>query len=167
MGNCQAIDNASLVVQHPCGRVDRLYWPVVAGEMMKMNPGHYVALLLTTTLYPPTTTTTNVSAATAVANSRVDDKSGNNSVRVTRIKLLRPTDSLVLGHAYRLIPSQEVMKGLWAKRYAKMKKHQSESVDQKKGRAVSGFDIAAAGSELERSKQVNFVNHAKEHPTFY
>ncbi|KAK3035822.1 hypothetical protein RJ639_034638 [Escallonia herrerae] len=152
MGNCQAIDNASLVVQHPCGRVDRLYWPVVAGEMMKMNPGHYVALLLTTTLYPPTTTITNIPAA--ATNSSVKDRNRNNSVRITRIKLLRPTDSLVLGHAYRLIPSQEVMKGLWAKRYAKMKKQQSESADQKKGSAVSEFDIAAAGSELERSKQV-------------
>ncbi|KAG5522896.1 hypothetical protein RHGRI_034893 [Rhododendron griersonianum] len=56
MGNCQAIDNASLVIQHPCGRADKLYSPVSANEVMKMNPGHYVAQLLTTT-------------ATATANS--------------------------------------------------------------------------------------------------
>lgn len=96
MGNCQAIDNASLVIQHPCGRVDQFYWPIAASEVMKMNPGHYVALLLTTTLYPSTTT----AAAAAASSSR------NNSVRVTRIKLLRPTDTLALGHAYRLITTQ-------------------------------------------------------------
>ncbi|KAG6425258.1 hypothetical protein SASPL_115685 [Salvia splendens] len=108
MGNCQAVDNASLVIQHPNGRVDKHYFPVSAAEIMKINPGHYVALLLlTTTLYsskqPSQATTTNA------------------PLRVTRIKLLRPTDTLLLGHVYRLVTSQEVMKGLWAKKQAKMK----------------------------------------------
>ncbi|GMQ10190.1 hypothetical protein CsSME_00053288 [Camellia sinensis var. sinensis] len=89
MGNCQAIDNATLAIQHPCGRVDKLYWPVNASEVMKMNPGHYVALLLTTT----TTTTTG-------------SHNSSNSVRITRIKLLRPTDTLILGQVYRLITTE-------------------------------------------------------------
>ncbi|WOH10523.1 hypothetical protein DCAR_0729992 [Daucus carota subsp. sativus] len=111
MGNCQAIDNASLAIQQPCGRVDKAYWPLPASYVMKTNPGYHVALLLTTTLYPPSTTTADSAP-----------------LRVTRIKLLRPTDTLVLGHTYRLVSSQEVMKGVWAKKHAKMqKKKQSEA----------------------------------------
>lgn len=109
MGNCQAIDNATLLIQHPSGRVDKLYWPVTANEIMKMNPGHYVALLLTTTtLCPPT----NPSSATASTAKKTDSATSNTSgtntmpVRITRIKLLKPTDTLVLGHVYRLITTQ-------------------------------------------------------------
>ncbi|KAL1566219.1 hypothetical protein AAHA92_01852 [Salvia divinorum] len=109
MGNCQAIDSATLVIQHPNGRADKLYSPVSANEIMRTNPGHHVALLLTTTLYS--------SAAAATAN--VNDK--NTPLRITRIKLLRPSDTLALGHVYRLVASKEVMKGLWAKKQAKMK----------------------------------------------
>ncbi|XP_009760005.1 uncharacterized protein LOC107814253 [Nicotiana tabacum] len=109
MGNCQTIDNADLLIQHPNGKVEKLYSAVTATQIMKMNPGHYVALLLTTTttMSPPsnkTTTNTNISP-----------------IRITRIKLLKPTDTLVLGHIYRLVTAQEVMKGLCAKKYAKQK----------------------------------------------
>ncbi|KAD6119038.1 hypothetical protein E3N88_10309 [Mikania micrantha] len=38
MGNCQAIDNASLVIQHPTGKVERLYSAISAAEVMKLNP---------------------------------------------------------------------------------------------------------------------------------
>ncbi|XP_057479960.1 uncharacterized protein LOC130767191 [Actinidia eriantha] len=121
MGNCQAIDNATLVIQHPCGRVEKLYWPVTANDIMKMNPGHYAALLLTTTTTTP---------ATSTATTNHHHHNNNNSVRITRIKLLRPTDTLILGQVYRLITTQEVMKGLWVKKYAKMKKGQLESGDK-------------------------------------
>ncbi|PWA94221.1 hypothetical protein CTI12_AA060340 [Artemisia annua] len=83
MGNCQAIDNASLVLQTQNDRAERYYAPVSAAEIMKLHPGHH-------------------------------------PLRVTRIKLLRPTDNLVLGHAYRLITNQEVMKGLKAKKNGKL-----------------------------------------------
>ncbi|KAL0335709.1 UNVERIFIED_CONTAM: hypothetical protein Sradi_4782800 [Sesamum radiatum] len=112
MGNCQAIDSATLVIQHPNGKVDKLYSPVAATEIMKMNPGHYVALLLTTTFYS--------SSSSAAAAAAAATNNSNIPLRVTRIKLLRPTDTLVLGHVYRLVTSQEVMKGLWAKKQAKM-----------------------------------------------
>lgn len=99
MGNChchcQAIDTATLVIQHPCGKSDKLFWPVCAGEVMKMNPGHYVALLISTTVCP----SSDGSRPSAAAP-------GSSSVRVTRIKLLRPTDTLVLGQVYRLITAQ-------------------------------------------------------------
>ncbi|KAL1810305.1 hypothetical protein ACET3Z_027295 [Daucus carota] len=122
MGNCQAIDNASLAIQQPCGRVDKAYWPLPASYVMKTNPGYHVALLLTTTLYPPSTTTADSAP-----------------LRVTRIKLLRPTDTLVLGHTYRLVSSQEVMKGVWAKKHAKMqRKKQSEASSEKEAINSSG-----------------------------
>nr|GLL18574.1 uncharacterized protein LOC109149302 isoform X4 [Ipomoea trifida] len=93
MGNCQAIDdNASLVIQHPGGRAEKHYWPLSATEIMNTNPGHYVALLLTTTA-----TTLNSSSSSSAAAS---------VQRITRIKLLKPTDTLVLGHVYRLVTAQ-------------------------------------------------------------
>ncbi|GAA0160441.1 hypothetical protein LIER_39043 [Lithospermum erythrorhizon] len=108
MGNCQAVDAAALVVQHPNGRLERMYWPVTASEVMKMNPGHYVSLIIP-----------------------LPNNDGGNSddktIRFTRVKLLRPSDTLVLGRAYRLVTTQEVMKVLRAKRDAKMKRNVSES----------------------------------------
>ncbi|CAI9264893.1 unnamed protein product [Lactuca saligna] len=113
MGNCQAIDNASLVIQHPNGRAERLYTNISAAEVMKLNPGHYVALLLTTTLYSsrPPTSTSDSNKQTATTNSQ--------PLRITRIKLLRATESLTVGHIYRLVTTQEVMKGLMAKKNGK------------------------------------------------
>lgn len=100
MGNCQAIDTATLVIQQPNGKVERLYWPVSASEVMKTNPGHYVALLISTTL------------CTSKDKENCSNKSDNNTtnvtnpVRLTRIKLLKPTDTLMLGQVYRLISAQ-------------------------------------------------------------
>lgn len=88
MGNCQAVDAAALVIQHPNGKIDRMYWPMTASEVMKMNPGHYVSLIIPLPI------------------SSSDDNSDDKTVRFTRVKLLRPTDTLVLGRAYRLVTTQ-------------------------------------------------------------
>ncbi|XP_075504053.1 uncharacterized protein LOC142541400 [Primulina tabacum] len=141
MGNCQAIDNASLVIQHPDGKVDNLYFPVSAQQIMKMNPGHYVAVLLTTITYSSTAT----AAGSAAANS-----TDNIPLRVTRIKLLRPTDTLVLGHVYRLVTAQEVMKGLRAKKQGPAEKH-GEMVSEK---SCSDFEHVIKRTELEMARQV-------------
>ncbi|CAK9169386.1 unnamed protein product [Ilex paraguariensis] len=153
MGNCQAIDNAALVIQHPSGREDKLYWPVTACEIMKMNPGHYVALLLSTTTLCPSSTT---AAAPSTNNSKnlTNNNINHHPVRITRIKLLRPTDTLVLGHAYRLITTEEVM---WAKKYAKMKKKQPESAEkQERMREKPGleFETARNSTEIDKTNQV-------------
>ncbi|KAK6128197.1 hypothetical protein DH2020_012968 [Rehmannia glutinosa] len=142
MGNCQAIDNASLVIQHPNGKIDKLYSPVSATEIMKMNPGHYVALLLTTTLY-----------------SAKDGAPANNNtpLRITRIKLLRPNDTLVLGHVYRLVTNQEVMKGLWAKKQAKLQQ-QHKSKTEKNGnmteKQTSDFEAQLRKTDVKKTSQV-------------
>ncbi|KAL9663893.1 hypothetical protein QQ045_019287 [Rhodiola kirilowii] len=108
MGNCQAIDAAALVIQYPSGRIERLYWQVSASEVMKMNPGHYVSLII------------------PLSTNEEDEKSDQKTVRFTRVKLLKPSDTLDLGHAYRLVTSQEVMKVLRAKKQGQMKRRQPE-----------------------------------------
>nr|GEU38217.1 hypothetical protein [Tanacetum cinerariifolium] len=107
MGNCQAVDAAALVIQHPNGNLERMYWSISASEVMKMNPGHYVSIIIP---LPP---------------SEGEDAK---TVRFTRVKLLRPTDTLVLGRAYRLVTAQEVMKVVRAKRHAKMNNNPPESM---------------------------------------
>lgn len=89
MGNCQAVDAAALVIQHPCGKLERMYWAITASEVMKTNPGHYVSLIIPLPLSDP--------------QQNPDD---TRTVRFTRVKLLRPTDTLLLGRAYRLLTTQ-------------------------------------------------------------
>ncbi|KAM2558047.1 hypothetical protein TB2_015096 [Malus domestica] len=164
MGNCQAIDAATLVVQHPSGKEEKFYWAVSASEIMKMNPGHYVALLISTTLCP-SNPTTDKGGDRKDKNSNPDDsKNTAPSLRVTRIKLLRPTDSLVLGKVYRLITTQEVMKGLWAKKQAKVKRNNNHQVEGEQKpqveRVMTEKQVLTSArrsetSELEKDIQVN------------
>ncbi|XP_064954883.1 uncharacterized protein LOC135607196 [Musa acuminata AAA Group] len=109
MGNCQASEAATAVIQHPGGRVERLYWPTSAAAVMKSNPGYYVALV---TLY--------------VSEEKQDGSGGN--VRITRVRLLKPKDMLLLGQVYRLITSQEVTKALNQRKHEKLKKTQAELI---------------------------------------
>ncbi|KAH9623306.1 hypothetical protein KSS87_000443 [Heliosperma pusillum] len=112
MGNCQAVDAAALVIQHPNGKVERMYWAVKANEVMKLNPGHYVSLIIPLPISGTETAETG------------DHKK---TVRYTRVKLLRPTDTLILGHAYRLLTSQEVKKVMRAKKLAKEKNNEGST----------------------------------------
>ncbi|CAM8929647.1 hypothetical protein QQ045_022061 [Rhodiola kirilowii] len=158
MGNCQAVDTASLVIQHPAGKSEKLFWPIPASQIMKSNPGHYVALLITTT-----TTTTTTTAAVPGGGA---DKS---TVRITRVKLLRPADTLTLGHVYRLISTQEVMKGLVAKKQAKMMKMKQAYVIPEKSmeRVDSKSDTAAGAAAGRRSAaaQPEKSNQLSKHET--
>ncbi|CAO2826701.1 unnamed protein product [Amaranthus hypochondriacus] len=144
MGNCQAIDTATLAIEHPNGKVDKMLIPVPASQIMKMNPGYYVALLITTTICHTST------------------KQGlhhNNTLRITRVKLLRPTDSLLLGHVYRLISSQEVMKGLVAKKQAKMMKNGIELEDSD---GLKEADKFAKTSHKEKAHQgIRYGNRSR------
>ncbi|CAH8383999.1 unnamed protein product [Eruca vesicaria subsp. sativa] len=119
MGNCQTINAAALVLQHPGGKIDRYYVSISVSEIMSMYPGHYVCLII------PLTEEEEKKVPTTVKR---EDKKHKKGVRFTRVQLLRPTESLVLGHAYRLITSQEVMKVLREKKGAKTKKHHAETM---------------------------------------
>ncbi|KAM0864086.1 hypothetical protein ACQ4PT_044165 [Festuca glaucescens] len=106
MGNCQAAEAAAAVVQHPGGRVERLYWATSAAEVMRANPGHYVALV-----------------TLRVAEERHENADGTGArrtVRLTRVKLLKPKETLLLGHVYRLITSHEVTKAVQARKEEKI-----------------------------------------------
>ncbi|PSS13573.1 Tetratricopeptide repeat protein like [Actinidia chinensis var. chinensis] len=146
MGNCQAVDAAALVIQHPSGSIERMYWPISVSEVMKTNPGHYVSLIIPL----PTSDEQNTDERT---------------VRFTRVKLLRPSDTLVLGRAYRLVTTQEVMKVLRAKKYAKMKKNQSDSGDKSRidqERKSSNCEEETEKPELEKKSPA--MRHERQMP---
>lgn len=98
MGNCQAAEAATVLIQHP-GKVERIYWSVSAQEVMSSNPGHYVALVVTS----PTNKT-------------------ENGTPLKQLKLLRPSDTLLIGHVYRLISFEDVLKEFAAKKCVKLGK---------------------------------------------
>ncbi|PPS17014.1 hypothetical protein GOBAR_AA03566 [Gossypium barbadense] len=143
MGNCQAIDAAALVIQHPSGRLERLYWPIPVSEVMKMNPGHYVSLIIPLPV-----------SQEEEANHHQD----RDTVRFTCVKLLRPTDTLTLGHAYRLITSQEVMKFMRAKKYAKTKRESMKKLQHHgQDNLTSGgkSDAHITNQELKNERQIS------------
>ncbi|XP_031388269.1 uncharacterized protein LOC116201254 isoform X2 [Punica granatum] len=109
MGNCQAVEVAAALVEHPGGgKVERFYSPVSAHEVMTSNPGHYVALV-------------------AVASPSPGSDSGGTVAVRQQLKLLRPDDSLVLGHVYCLISFEDVLKEFVAKNRAKLGKMVKQS----------------------------------------
>ncbi|KAL6012962.1 hypothetical protein ACLOJK_003452 [Asimina triloba] len=83
MGNCQAAEASTVLIERPGGTVQRMYWSVSAHEVMAANPGHYVAAFVA----PPTVTETGA--------------------HVRHLKLLRPDDTLRIGHVYRLVSFEE------------------------------------------------------------
>ncbi|VVA26086.1 PREDICTED: DUF4228 [Prunus dulcis] len=91
----------------------------------------------------------------------VENQEHNKTVRFTRVKLLRPNETLALGHAYRLVTTQEVVKVLRAKKYAKTKKQQLETLEKLQAgqqKQSSGCDEAEEG----KSEKEN-INHATKH----
>ncbi|KAL7091611.1 hypothetical protein ACP275_12G116300 [Erythranthe tilingii] len=149
MGNCQAVDAAALVIQHPCGKLERMYCPLTASDVMKTNPGHYVSLIIP---LPPLSAAAD--GGSGGHEKKSDDVMNKSPVRFTRVKLLRPTDTLFLGHAYRLVTTQEVMKVIRAKKHAKMMKKKnllSESEPE------SGNNIDQADRNRERSGSTNIA----------
>ncbi|CAL4998786.1 unnamed protein product [Urochloa decumbens] len=120
MGNCQAAEAAAVVIQHPGGKVERLYGAATAGEVMRSNPGHYVALV--------------VLRVSGVGGG------GGGGVKITKVKLLKPKDALLLGQVYRLITSQEVAKAIQARRQDKTRRCGEEAPDDRRrpGHAAGG-----------------------------
>ncbi|KAK9285527.1 hypothetical protein L1049_024722 [Liquidambar formosana] len=99
MGNCQAAEAATVVIQHPGNKIERIYWSISAHEVMSSNPGHYVALVVTS----PTA-------------------KSENGMPLKQLKLLRPDDTLLIGHVYRLISFEDVLKEFAAKKSVKLGK---------------------------------------------
>ncbi|URE36637.1 hypothetical protein MUK42_03264 [Musa troglodytarum] len=145
MGNCQASEVATVVIQHPGGRVERLYWPTSAADVMKTNPGYHVALV---SLYVS------------------EEKQDGNSVRFTRVKLLKPKDVLLLGQVYRLITSQEVTKALRQREYEKIRKSQAELIRKQQQEHRTKDQDGEPNLEDSRSRhQVHSTAFAAIHPS--
>lgn len=146
MGNCQAAEAAEVIVQHPGGKVERLYWPTPASDVMKSNPGHYVALVILR-LSPDDKALTGAEAAAA----------GPGAAKITRVKLLKPKDTLHLGQVYRLITAQEVTKALKARKNDKMRR--CEAIRQQHDQLRRG-DVAGQGAACDKDdKRENKDRH--------
>lgn len=98
MGNCQVTDAGAVVIHLPDGRVERLYWPTSAGEIMRTHPGHYVTLV---TFY-----ISRGSSESSKTPSLPATAAAGEAVRITRVRLLRHKDILLVGQVYRLVSSQ-------------------------------------------------------------
>ncbi|XP_064982041.1 uncharacterized protein LOC135584107 isoform X4 [Musa acuminata AAA Group] len=142
MGNCQAAEVATVVIQHPGGRVERLYWPTSAADVMKSNPGYHVALV---TLY--------------VSETKTDGGGGAGTVRFTRVRLLKPRDMLLLGQVYRLITSQEVAKALRQRKYEKLKKNQAESIRKQQQQQQHGTNDQCTDPAREETEEDSDATH--------
>ncbi|GAB2282720.1 hypothetical protein Dimus_017259 [Dionaea muscipula] len=104
MGNCQAAEAATVVVMHSGNKVERIYWSVSAHDIMIANPGNYVAAIV-------------ASSAASMSKSCAD---GGAPAR--QLRLLRPDDTLLVGHVYRLISFEDVLKGFASKKSVKLGK---------------------------------------------
>lgn len=147
MGNCQAAEAATVVVQHPGGRVERLHWATSAAEVMRANPGHYVALV---TLRVAEEKQTHPQQQ---EGSNQGEQQRRGTVRMTRVKLLKPKDTLLLGHAYRLIAVAEVTKALQARKEEKTRRAQQQQLESKQAGArinTTGDDQAQLDESLDQ-----------------
>ncbi|CAO2210967.1 unnamed protein product [Urochloa humidicola] len=144
MGNCQAAEAAAVVIQHPGGKVERLYGPATAGEVMRSNPGHYVALVVL-----------RVAGVGGGAKAESAASGGGGRVKITKVKLLKPKDALLLGQVYRLITSQEVAKAIQARRQDKTRRCEEEAPDERRRHADSAGGEARGqpGADQERKRQ--------------
>ncbi|CAM0951222.1 unnamed protein product [Alopecurus aequalis] len=142
MGNCQAAEAAEVIIQHPGGKVERLYWPTPASDVMKSHPGHYVALVILR-LNPDDKALTGDEAAAA----------GAGAAKITRVKLLKPKDTLLLGQVYRLITAQEVTKALKARKNDKMRRCEAIKQQHAQLRRGDGADQATSEKDAKRDSK--------------
>ncbi|XP_006659403.1 uncharacterized protein LOC102706958 [Oryza brachyantha] len=163
MGNCQAAEVAAVVIQHPGGKVERLYWPATAADVMRSNPGHYVALVLLRV------SSSSSSSSSGGGGGKVEhsaaavvDESGG-AAKITRIKLLKPKETLLLGQVYRLVTSQEVTKALQARRQEKMRRCK-EVTDPHPHRQPQTGDSATAAAAAASEEQRRPSDHEDRTP---
>ncbi|THU71009.1 hypothetical protein C4D60_Mb08t31020 [Musa balbisiana] len=121
MGNCQAAEAATVVIHHPGGKVERAYWSLIASQVMAANPGHYVAVIVDgyPSRHPPPALQSSTSSFRAYRSCSGSSSAGG-TAPVKHLKLLRPDDALHIGHVYRLISFEEVVREFAWKRHVKL-----------------------------------------------
>ncbi|CAA2955248.1 uncharacterized protein LOC111403348 isoform X2 [Olea europaea subsp. europaea] len=140
MGNCQTVDAAALVIQHPNGKQERMYSPVTASEVMKMNPGHYVSLII----------------PLPIAG---EENSHEKTVRYTSVKLLRPKVMKVLR-----AKKYEKMKKNLPESAANLKMNllkQSSGCDSEAGKSAQRKNDQGMGHDRQRKRSGMNVSAAK------
>uniref|UniRef100_A0A1D1YSX1 UPF0213 protein SG0387 n=1 Tax=Anthurium amnicola TaxID=1678845 RepID=A0A1D1YSX1_9ARAE len=158
MGNCQAAEAATVVIQHPGGKVERVYWSVSASDVMGSNPGHYVAAVLAA---PP-------HAAPGHGSRGPGPDAPADPVR--HLKLLRPDDTLHIGHVYRLVSFEEVLKEFAAKKHVKLRRllltqQQRQEKEKKKKRDAGGSGRRARdGTSTPCESSSAVVEHQQQLP---
>ncbi|KAH6763193.1 D-ribose-binding periplasmic protein [Perilla frutescens var. hirtella] len=126
-----------------------MYWTITASEVMKMNPGHYVSLII----------------PLPFPGGGQENPDEQKTVRYTRVKLLRPSDTLVLGRAYRLVTTQEVMKVIRAKKHTRSKRNQSESgenMETNSERRITSSEYEVAESAPDKNNQARRSDRHKQ-----
>ncbi|CAM6086767.1 unnamed protein product [Calypogeia fissa] len=89
MGNCQATaDVVGVLVEHRDGRVEHLFWSVTARQIMLQYPGNYVALV----------------PAAVVPDHKIPLR-----IASSKLKLLPPDATLLVGQHYRLVSFEDVL----------------------------------------------------------
>lgn len=143
MGNCQAAEAATVVIQHPGNKIERIYWSVSANEIMNSNPGHYVALLTTS----PTL-------------------KSENGLPVKQLKLLRPDDTLLIGRVYRLISFEDMLKEFAAKKCMKLgrllKERGGLEVDEMKSKNYSDRNPTPNPNPSSKSEKCSYVKRVEQ-----
>jgi hypothetical protein len=163
MGNCQAAEAATVVVQHPGGRVQRLYWATSAAEVMRANPGHYVALVTHRDAAADEHKKQQQQQQPNKAEQEQKQRVVATAPRVTRVKLLKPRDTLLLGQAYRLITVAEVTKAMQAKKEDKTRRAQLQQLPHSKlqagGRANGSGDDSQLDDGLDQVLRTEITIH--------
>ncbi|KAL9663267.1 hypothetical protein QQ045_028106 [Rhodiola kirilowii] len=146
MGNCHASEAATVLIQRPGNKIERLYFSISAQEVMNSNPGHYVALVVTTTT-PPS----------------LAAKPSDNGGPVKQLKLLRPSDSLQIGQVYRLISFEDVLKEFNGKKCVKLGKLLKEKKGcDKRPKHESGADHVAIQKDGDEDEQAETYSSSAE-----
>ncbi|XP_072980747.1 uncharacterized protein [Typha angustifolia] len=148
MGNCQAAEAATVVIQHPGGKIERVYWSLSARHVMAANPGHYVAVIIT--------------APSSSGSSNNNNNNNNNrsnaptsNAPVKHLKLLRPDDTLLIGHVYRLVSFEEVLKEFASKKHVKVNRLVVKHKVSERDRILQAERSRGTGEAMEeREKEV-------------
>ncbi|KAG6469109.1 uncharacterized protein LOC122034824 [Zingiber officinale] len=143
MGNCQAADTAAVVIQHRDGRLEKAYWSLLATQVMADNPGHYVASILTCTSRP---------SSPASHHHR--------GKPVEYLKLLRPDETLVVGHVYRLVSFEEVLREFASKRHVRLSRLLDKQEEKASSSTVNDDD---RHREMADSETVTVPAKREEH----
>ncbi|KAG6469111.1 hypothetical protein ZIOFF_073809 [Zingiber officinale] len=135
MGNCQTTDVVAVLIQHPDGRTEKANCPLSASHVMAANPGHYVAVVITLISQRRSSS----SSASATADDRRE--------KVVRyLKLLGPEEPLQLGHFYRLVSFEDVLREFGTKRRVRLSKLLSKKKEIIKKSCDGEANASAASS---------------------